>query len=173
MEIEFVAGFAVIVPDPGEAAVLYRDALGLPLAGEGEYLSTDDIPGTRHFGIWPLAHAASAAGKEVVASFGSPFELSEAYAFLDLSALVPPEEFPTDPEVMIALDVAAVERLGERRQVRAALRLVLCEDGQRRLAGEAEQRESGDPAKLSSVHSHHCSPFGSTWQSQQYGLMPR
>ena len=60
-----------------------------------------------------LAHAASAAGKEVVASFGSPFELSEAYAFLDLSALVPPEEFPTDPEVMIALDVAAVERLGE------------------------------------------------------------
>lgn len=65
MKIEFVAGFATITPDPDAAAALYRDTLGLPLAGEGGYLSTDDIPGTRHFGVWPLAHAAEAC-------FGTP-----------------------------------------------------------------------------------------------------
>ncbi len=60
-----------------------------------------------------MAHAASAAGKQVVASFGSPFAVSEAYDFLDVSALVPPREFPTEPEVMVVFDVAAVDRLGE------------------------------------------------------------
>lgn len=65
MEILFVAGFAAITPDPAASAALYRDSLGLPVTGEGDYLSTDELPGTRHFGLWPLSHAAAAC-------FGSP-----------------------------------------------------------------------------------------------------
>lgn len=60
-----------------------------------------------------LAHAAGAAGKKVVASFGSPFAVSAQYEFLDLSPLAPPEQFPADPDVMIVLDVASADRLGE------------------------------------------------------------
>jgi catechol 2,3-dioxygenase-like lactoylglutathione lyase family enzyme len=59
MEILFVAGFAPITPDPDASAELYRGALRLPLTGDGEYISSEAIPGVRHFGIWPLSHAAS------------------------------------------------------------------------------------------------------------------
>jgi len=60
-----------------------------------------------------LARAAAAAGKRVVASFGSPFAVSAQYGFLDLSCLVPPQDFPTAPKLMVVLDVAALDRLGE------------------------------------------------------------
>jgi bifunctional oligoribonuclease and PAP phosphatase NrnA len=60
-----------------------------------------------------LARAAAAAGKRVVVSFGSPFAVSAQYEFLDLSALVPPGAFPAAPEVMVVLDAAAPDRLGE------------------------------------------------------------
>lgn len=40
------------------------DALGLELEGEG-YYSSGSIPGTKHFGIWPLSQAAEAC-------FGTP-----------------------------------------------------------------------------------------------------
>lgn len=60
-----------------------------------------------------LARAAAAAGKRVVASFGAPFEVSAQYEFLDLSCLVPPQDFPAAPKVMVVLDVADRERLGE------------------------------------------------------------
>jgi phosphoesterase RecJ-like protein len=60
-----------------------------------------------------MAHAAVAAGKQVVASFGSPFVVSDTYDFLDLSVLVPPDEFPAEPQVMVVFDVAAADRLGE------------------------------------------------------------
>jgi len=60
-----------------------------------------------------LTRAAAAAGKRVVASFGSPFAVSAQYEFLDLGALVPPRRFPAAPEVMVVLDVAALDRLGE------------------------------------------------------------
>jgi phosphoesterase RecJ-like protein len=60
-----------------------------------------------------LARAAAAAGKTVVASFGSPFAVSAQYEFLDLSCLVPPQDFPAAPRLMVVLDVAAADRLGE------------------------------------------------------------
>jgi catechol 2,3-dioxygenase-like lactoylglutathione lyase family enzyme len=61
MEIEFVSGVAVIAPDPARSRRLYVDALGLPLASEGgEYFHSERIPGTRHFGVWPLSQAAEA-----------------------------------------------------------------------------------------------------------------
>lgn len=60
MDVQFVAGFAPIAPDPAESLALYRDALGLPLEGDGEYKSTSDLEGVKHFGVWPLSHAARA-----------------------------------------------------------------------------------------------------------------
>lgn len=59
MKIEFMASVAVITPDPPQSRRLYVDTLGLPLGGEG-YLHSEEIPGTKHFGVWPLAQAAQA-----------------------------------------------------------------------------------------------------------------
>jgi phosphoesterase RecJ-like protein len=60
-----------------------------------------------------LAHAAAATGKRVVASFGSPFAVGTQFEFLGLGPLVPPERFPEAPDLMVVLDVAAPDRLGE------------------------------------------------------------
>jgi catechol 2,3-dioxygenase-like lactoylglutathione lyase family enzyme len=60
MRITHVAGVTPIVPDGGAGAAFYREALGLPLQGEGAYLSSDDVPGARHLGVWPLSMAAQA-----------------------------------------------------------------------------------------------------------------
>jgi len=59
MKIEFVSSVAVITADPRRSRRLYVDALGLPLEGEA-YLHSERIPGTKHFGVWPLAQAAEA-----------------------------------------------------------------------------------------------------------------
>jgi catechol 2,3-dioxygenase-like lactoylglutathione lyase family enzyme len=67
MDIQFIASVAVITPDPSVSRRLYVDALGLPLtASEGdEYLHSEDIDGSKHFGLWPLTQAAQAC-------FGTP-----------------------------------------------------------------------------------------------------
>ena len=58
MKIEFVAGVTPIVPDAAAGVAFYRDALGLPLEGDGDYAHTDRIPGVKHLGVWPLSLAA-------------------------------------------------------------------------------------------------------------------
>jgi catechol 2,3-dioxygenase-like lactoylglutathione lyase family enzyme len=62
MEIEFIASFAVITPDPAVSRHLYVDALGLPLenAPGDDYAHSGAIGGSKHFGVWPLAQAATA-----------------------------------------------------------------------------------------------------------------
>jgi catechol 2,3-dioxygenase-like lactoylglutathione lyase family enzyme len=66
MDVLFVTSVAVIIADPPQSRKLFMDALGLPLEGEGNgYYSSGSIPGTKHFGIWPLAEAAQAC-------FGTP-----------------------------------------------------------------------------------------------------
>jgi catechol 2,3-dioxygenase-like lactoylglutathione lyase family enzyme len=62
MNVRFMSSCAVITPDPRESRRLYVDALGLPLeTGEGDdYAHSERIEGTKHFGVWPLAHAAQA-----------------------------------------------------------------------------------------------------------------
>jgi phosphoesterase RecJ-like protein len=60
-----------------------------------------------------LATAAVAAGKEAVASFGSPFDLGASLAFLPTDLLVPPGEFPAEPELMVVLDAGSADRLGD------------------------------------------------------------
>jgi catechol 2,3-dioxygenase-like lactoylglutathione lyase family enzyme len=59
VKILFVTSVAVVTADPSASRALYVDALGLPLRRlDGEYFASEDVPGTRHFGVWPLAQAA-------------------------------------------------------------------------------------------------------------------
>lgn len=60
-----------------------------------------------------LAHAARAAGKEAVVAFGGPQDVADSLTFLDMSPLVPPSEFPAEPECLVVFDVAAPSRLAE------------------------------------------------------------
>jgi catechol 2,3-dioxygenase-like lactoylglutathione lyase family enzyme len=62
MKIEFLSSVAVIAPDPPASRKLYVDSLGLPLEshGDDEYFHSEQIPGCKHFGVWPLSQAAEA-----------------------------------------------------------------------------------------------------------------
>jgi catechol 2,3-dioxygenase-like lactoylglutathione lyase family enzyme len=66
MNVLFVASVAVVADDPPRSRKLFIEALGLPLQGEGDgYYSSESIPGSNHFGVWPLSQAAEAC-------FGTP-----------------------------------------------------------------------------------------------------
>lgn len=67
-----------------------------------------------------LARSARLAGKDSVASFGDPFVVPKAFTFMDLDVLVPPSEFPQEPEVMVAFDTASLDRLGSLRPMAEA-----------------------------------------------------
>ena len=62
MQIEFIASFATITTDPAASRALYVDALGLPLdhAPGDDYIHSEAIGGSKHFGVWPLTQAARA-----------------------------------------------------------------------------------------------------------------
>ncbi|MGZ4600464.1 MAG: VOC family protein [Oryzihumus sp.] len=64
MDIRFVASVSVISAHPVEDRRLFVDALGLPLqpagAEDSDYVFSEAVAGTRHFGVWPLAEAAMA-----------------------------------------------------------------------------------------------------------------
>ncbi len=60
-----------------------------------------------------LGIAAVNAGKEAVASFGSPFAVPGNLSFLPLDLLVAPSEFPKSPPLMVVFDAGSAERLGE------------------------------------------------------------
>jgi catechol 2,3-dioxygenase-like lactoylglutathione lyase family enzyme len=88
MKIEFVSTIAVITSEPPRSRQLYVETLGLPLTGETSdgYLHSEQVPGTKHFGVWPLSQAAEAC-------FGD-------------------ERWPADlaiPQVSIEFDVADVD----------------------------------------------------------------
>ncbi|MFF3127299.1 glyoxalase [Streptomyces sp. NPDC057908] len=66
MNVLFIASTAVVVADPPQSRRLFIDTLGLPLEGEDDgYYSSGSIPGSKHFGMWPLSQAAEAC-------FGTP-----------------------------------------------------------------------------------------------------
>lgn len=66
MNVLFITSTAVVVADPPQSRRLFIDALGLPLEGEDDgYYSSGSIPGSKHFGMWPLSQAAEAC-------FGTP-----------------------------------------------------------------------------------------------------
>jgi catechol 2,3-dioxygenase-like lactoylglutathione lyase family enzyme len=60
MDVQFVASVAPIVRDADAARAFYRDALGLSFeGGDGDYVFTHKLEGTKHLGLWPLAEAAN------------------------------------------------------------------------------------------------------------------
>ena len=66
MDVQFITSVAVITPNPAVSRRLYLDAVGLPLTAEADgYLHSEDIDGSKSFGVWPLAQAAQAC-------FGTP-----------------------------------------------------------------------------------------------------
>ncbi|HEY6472686.1 MAG TPA: VOC family protein [Acidimicrobiales bacterium] len=66
MDLSMVATVAVITATPSQSRRLFVETLGLPLEGEGDgYYSSGNIPGCKHFGVWPLSEAAEAC-------FGTP-----------------------------------------------------------------------------------------------------
>lgn len=61
VDVLFITSVAVVTADPPRSRKLFIDALGLPLEGEGNgYYCTGSIPGSKHFGVWPLTEAAEA-----------------------------------------------------------------------------------------------------------------
>jgi catechol 2,3-dioxygenase-like lactoylglutathione lyase family enzyme len=62
VDIEFIAGIAVIAPNPEKSRELFVDALGLPLEASAgsDYFHSERIEGSKHFGVWPLRQAAQA-----------------------------------------------------------------------------------------------------------------
>ncbi len=59
-----------------------------------------------------LTLSAREAGKTVFASFDDPFVIPDEMAYLDVSTLVPPAEFPADLDVAVAVDTSVPERVG-------------------------------------------------------------
>ena len=61
MQVQFIASISVIAPDPPASRRLYLDTLGLPLERlDEDYYASEHIPGSKHFGVWPLGQAAEA-----------------------------------------------------------------------------------------------------------------
>ena len=62
MNVLFIASVAVVATDPPKSRELFVDALGLPLEADqgGDYFHSEQIGGSKHFGVWPLSQAAQA-----------------------------------------------------------------------------------------------------------------
>ena len=61
-----------------------------------------------------LLHVLRAAGRDVVASFPTPFRVAPHYRDLPgLDLLVAPTEFPETPDVMVTFDCGSASRLGD------------------------------------------------------------
>ena len=62
MNVQSIASVGIIAPDPAQSRKLYVDALGLPLEAQpgDDYLHSERIDGSKHFGVWPLTQAAQA-----------------------------------------------------------------------------------------------------------------
>jgi phosphoesterase RecJ-like protein len=61
-----------------------------------------------------LHHVLLAAGVRSIASFSEPFVVAPHYRELPgLDLLTPPEQYPTDPDVMVTFDSGSLGRLGD------------------------------------------------------------
>ncbi len=74
-----------------------------------------------------LFHVLRAAGRDTVASFPTPFVVAPHYRELPgLDLLVPPEQFPREPEVMMTFDCGSLDRLGDlQRAAKSAGQLIV------------------------------------------------
>jgi hypothetical protein len=95
MEIEFVASIAVIAAEPAAGRRLFVDVLGLPLEADdtGEYLSSEHVGGSKHFGVWPLAQAAQACFGSSTWPAGRPVpQASIEFEVADVDAVAAAEQ---------------------------------------------------------------------------------
>jgi phosphoesterase RecJ-like protein len=95
-------------PDLARAAAAIRGAKSVALAchvnPDGDALGS----------MLGLHHVLRAAGMASVASFSEPFGVAPHYRELPgLELIVPPAEFPKEPEVMVTFDSGAMHRLGD------------------------------------------------------------
>ena len=60
MNVLFISSFAPIVTDREATKRLYVDTFGLDLEDTDGYLHSEKVGGVKHFGLWPLEHAAQA-----------------------------------------------------------------------------------------------------------------
>jgi catechol 2,3-dioxygenase-like lactoylglutathione lyase family enzyme len=68
MDVKFISSISLITANPERSRNLFMNALGLPLhaASPGDdYFFSDEVGGSKHFGVWPLSQAAQAC-------FGTP-----------------------------------------------------------------------------------------------------
>lgn len=94
MNVLFIASVAVVAGDPPKSRKLFIDALGLPLEGDADgYYSSGSIPGSKHFGVWPLSQAAEACfgtvewpADRVVPQASIEFEVEDAEAVAEAGA---------------------------------------------------------------------------------------
>ena len=95
MNVLFIAGIAVVAPDPAKSRELFVGALGLPLeANPGyDYFHSERIGGSKHFGVWPLSQAAQACfgsdewpAERPVPQVSIEFEVESAGAVADGAA---------------------------------------------------------------------------------------
>ena len=63
MNVQFIASVSIISADSGTTRGLLTRVFGLPLepaSADPEYVFSERIDGSKHFGVWPLAQAAEA-----------------------------------------------------------------------------------------------------------------
>jgi catechol 2,3-dioxygenase-like lactoylglutathione lyase family enzyme len=102
MDVLFIASVSVIAPDPAGSRRLFVDALGLPLERMGgEYFASEYVEGSKHFGVWPLAEAATACfgaaewpADRPVPQVSIEFELADADAVAAGAAELSERGFP-------------------------------------------------------------------------------
>ncbi len=91
-----------------EVAAVVEGAEGLALAchhhPDGDALGS----------MLAMAHLCRANGVPTHSSWPSPFVVGPHYEFLPgLDACVPPERFPTEPDVLVTFDLGTTDRLGD------------------------------------------------------------
>jgi phosphoesterase RecJ-like protein len=86
-----------------------------------------------------------------VVSFGEPFRVPASLAFLDTTPLVPPDEFPAEPECMVVFDAGSADRLGELAASAAAARVLIVVDHHKSTTGEFGDIVVVDPAAAASA----------------------
>jgi phosphoesterase RecJ-like protein len=76
-----------------------------------------------------LFHVLRAAGVDVVASFPTPFVTANHYRELPgLDLLTPPQDFPSEPDVMVTFDCGSLGRLGDLEPAAKAARELIVID---------------------------------------------
>ncbi len=119
MDIQFVAGFGPIGPDPQQTYDFWSGTIGLTFDEVApDYHHARDLDGAKVFGLWPLSQAAEA-------TFGSPEW---------------PAELPV-PQAWLEFELASPEAVGQgAEELRAA--------GQRILSGPLTEPWGQTTARL-------------------------